>query len=162
MKYTNIYASLLAELDNIPVKPAIIIEENTTYERTIGRTSNGTDSYWRLLFRPTQTEPTTIGVDGIERDIGTLRIEVCTAITKGGNEANIYADSIRKRFQKGKQLVYSGQTINIIRTWRETGYQTSKWFITPVYVQWECFSQTVRAVDVLTKAITITTFNVTV
>jgi hypothetical protein len=133
-EFTNISAALDKHLSEMAGLPDVAWE-NKDYEPTQGT------SYLRPTILPAETFQASLGTNGQDEHTGIYQVDVMVEAGKGKKAGYALADLVADQFARGTDLVYSGVTVTIRQTSRQTGATDNGWFVVPVEIDYQSFTQ---------------------
>lgn len=133
-EFANISGALDSHLNSMAGLPPVAWE-NQNYSPTQGTL------YLRPTIIPGDTLQAGLGDAGIDEHIGLYQVDVFAEAGVGKGAAVVMADTVADQFSRGTVLSLNGVDVRIVSTSRGVGTVDGGWFIVPVTVSYQSFTQ---------------------
>lgn len=135
-QFTDISAALDVNLNVYAAANSVSVAwENIDFTPTAGTL------FVRPTLLPADSVQSGLGATGIDNNLGIYQIDVIAPLDKGKFAATSNADLIGQQFKRGTILTYNGLTVTLSKTSRGSGIRDGGWFIIPVFVTYQSFTQ---------------------
>lgn len=141
MAYEAIETALINQLQAVENLPRLYKENEDGYLDSTSRKSQRGSIYCRTTLQPAEKISETVGIQGFDRLMGFLQVDLFYPQGKGSLSARKMADDIVAAFPQKDHLDAGTFNIHILKAYIDPGRTTNNHYHIPVQIQWETHIQ---------------------
>lgn len=102
--------------------------------------SPSTDEIWfEEIFLPNDSEQASLGITGLQEDIGLYQINVRVPLNTGTIESDNYINELSQIYKLGTTIEKDGESIYIEQSSASQGIIEDNWYVIPFTISWSCY-----------------------